>query len=317
MQIFLSSTCYDLIDLRSELEIFFRDAGANPIMSDSLTSDFVVMPDRNSIETCLANVRNCDHFVIILSNRYGPTLEKLGFESISATHLEYREALQLNKPIHMYVRDKLEADYNIWRKNRSNSELELTWCKDRKNWKIYELLEEHRNRAEKTQNNWTWVFRNSMELKRRLELDFQEVFARVVANRLMENGRVPFLEIRGEITGMQDQFVLFNLLIRNVGEVVALAPVIKINGTVNTWTIRSLQPGEQHTIAAKWFVETGSLLKLSSSLSYDILEGHRFVDEGVLTFRFLQFQGEEIGLRYQLDKRRYLGASSENLLLQT
>ena len=92
MRIFISSTCYDLVDLRAELETFFKNAGMEPVLSDSLTSDFQVSPDANSIETCLANVRTCDQFIIILSNRYGPTLGKAGHVDVSATHLEYLEA---------------------------------------------------------------------------------------------------------------------------------------------------------------------------------------------------------------------------------
>ena len=71
MRVFISSTCYDLIDLRAELEAFFRSAGIEPIMSDSLDSEFQVLQRQNSIETCLANVREADVFVIILSSRYG------------------------------------------------------------------------------------------------------------------------------------------------------------------------------------------------------------------------------------------------------
>ena len=50
MNVFISSTCYDLIDLRSELEDFFRQSGLIPVLSDSLSSEFQVLPDRNSID---------------------------------------------------------------------------------------------------------------------------------------------------------------------------------------------------------------------------------------------------------------------------
>src|SRR5262249_10183540 len=111
MRVFISSTCYDLIDLRAELEVLFDEAGVTSLLSDSLTSDFQVLPDRNSIETCLENVRQCDVFLIILSSRYGRSLAKAGFDDVSATHLEYREARKHKKPIWMYARDRLMGDY--------------------------------------------------------------------------------------------------------------------------------------------------------------------------------------------------------------
>src|SRR5260370_30298199 len=107
MRVFICSTCYDLLDIRAELEELFRTGGIVPILSDSMSSDFQVRPDQNSIETCLANVRSCDEFVIILSARYGPSLASAGFDDISATHLEYREAVVAGKSIRMYVREPL------------------------------------------------------------------------------------------------------------------------------------------------------------------------------------------------------------------
>ena len=106
MRVFISSTCYGLIDLRAELETLFRQADVTSILSDSLTSEFQILPDRNSVETCLANVRTCDACVIILSNRYGPSLLNVGFDDVSATHLEYRGAVHREIPTGMYARDR-------------------------------------------------------------------------------------------------------------------------------------------------------------------------------------------------------------------
>jgi hypothetical protein len=36
MRVFVCSTCFDLIDLRAELEHFFREAGMEPVLSDSM-----------------------------------------------------------------------------------------------------------------------------------------------------------------------------------------------------------------------------------------------------------------------------------------
>ena len=77
--VFVSSTVYDLLDLRAEVERHLRDLGLVPLLSDSATSGFEVAPNSNSIESCLANVRNADHFVCILSQRYGPSLKDAGY----------------------------------------------------------------------------------------------------------------------------------------------------------------------------------------------------------------------------------------------
>jgi hypothetical protein len=190
MHVFVSSTCYDLLDLRAELQTTLTEAGMTPVLSDRMDSGFKVVPDANSIETCLANVRACDAFIIVLSRRYGPTLEVAGYAGLSATHVEYQEAVRLGKRIHMYVRDRLEADFTVWKKNREHREkLSFPWCED---GKLFDLIGEHRKLTdERSQSNWLWTFRDSVELKARLRADFRQEFDATTINRLRDLGRVP------------------------------------------------------------------------------------------------------------------------------
>jgi hypothetical protein len=172
MKVFVSSTVYDLLDIRAEIESLLRELGICPIMSDSKLTDFKVAPDANSIETCLLNVESSDAVIVILDQRYGASLGKVGFDDISATHLEYRHARTLQKPIYFYVRDRLEADHNIHRKN-SIQEIEFSWVspKDRP---LFSFLEEHRslNRG-KGENNWLTLFTDSRDLKESLRRQFE------------------------------------------------------------------------------------------------------------------------------------------------
>ncbi|MBI3415141.1 MAG: DUF4062 domain-containing protein [Verrucomicrobia bacterium] len=316
MRVFISSTCYDLIDLRAEVESFFQQAGVTPILSDSLTSEFQVMPDRNSVETCLANVRTSDAFIIILSNRYGPSLANAGFADISATHLEYREAVHRQIPTRMYVRDRLEADYNIWRKNHASHDLQLAWCKDTKDRKLFELLEEHRPLEQgKQQTNWYWLFRDSVELKQRLALDFKETFTRVAADRLFGAGRLPHLEVGGRITGRDSQWIQMEIHVRNIGKAVAVTPELQFED--RTYQFSSLAEQEKPTFHWQCLApRTGSILNqaVPTRLNYSTLEGHKFVDEGSLTIYCELRTPEHLMVRYALKKRQYLGCHTEMLL---
>lgn len=71
MKIFISSTVYDLIDIRAEISALFELFGIASILSDDKLSDFQVRPDRNSIETCLVNVEKSDDVIVILDQRHG------------------------------------------------------------------------------------------------------------------------------------------------------------------------------------------------------------------------------------------------------
>ena len=50
--IFLSSTCYDLADLRSVLINSLTAEGFATIASDVASSDFTLFPRQNSVEIC-------------------------------------------------------------------------------------------------------------------------------------------------------------------------------------------------------------------------------------------------------------------------
>jgi hypothetical protein len=72
-------------------------------------------------------VWKCPVFICVLLQSYGPRLRGVGFDDVSATHLEYRTAREAKSAIHFYLRDRLLGEYEIWRKNRSNGDLKFPW----------------------------------------------------------------------------------------------------------------------------------------------------------------------------------------------
>jgi uncharacterized protein DUF4062 len=196
--VFVSSTCYDLIDLRAELETFLKDLGFLPIMSDRTSSEFEVPTDRNSIDACLVNVQKCETFICVLSQRYGPRLGKHGFLNISATHLEYQAARQAGRSIYLYARDRLCADYSVWRQNRKKvSSLKFPWVgNDKNDLGLFDLLEDHRKLASKSKTtNWLWSFRDSIELKARIGLDLRKQSRALLLRSLLARQDVPAISV--------------------------------------------------------------------------------------------------------------------------
>ncbi len=51
LNIFVSSTCYDLSQLRTNIYDFIIDSGHNPILSEF--NSFPVSPDLNAVENCI------------------------------------------------------------------------------------------------------------------------------------------------------------------------------------------------------------------------------------------------------------------------
>ncbi len=166
MRVFISSTAYDLLDLRAELALGLSELGISPILSDDKLSDFRVEPNANSIETCLTNLRSCDEVLVLLDRRYGPSLAKAGFDDLSATHLEYRTARDKGIPVRFYVRDRTVGEYATWKKNGRSENVKFEWVEAQNDRRIFGLLEEHSKlHASSPVSNWFDTFINSLDLK--------------------------------------------------------------------------------------------------------------------------------------------------------
>lgn len=104
--IFISSTCYDLKQIRSDIEAFIvDDLGYTPLLSESAL--FPIEPNLDTISNCRHVVQNdADVLVLIIGCRYGyvpPTAKQ------SVTNLEYLTAREKGIPIFVYV-DKAILD---------------------------------------------------------------------------------------------------------------------------------------------------------------------------------------------------------------
>lgn len=103
LRVFVSSTCYDLKQIRRDLEQFIESMGFEPVMSDS---KHVAIPSGlSSLEACKWLVSISDVFVLVIGGRYG-SMDKQSGKSI--TNIEYETAYEMGKPIYAFV------DCDVW-----------------------------------------------------------------------------------------------------------------------------------------------------------------------------------------------------------
>jgi len=239
MKVFLSSTIYDLIDIRAEISDLLRSLNISPILSDDKLSDFAIGFDANSIATCLINVEQSDEIIVILDRRYGPSLEKAGYENISATHLEYKHAVEHKKPIHFFVRDRTEADYAIWNKNGRREDTKLTWV-TKENFALFPFLDEHRKLAKtSTRSNWVTTFSSITDLKASIRKHFEK---RIRSERLIDaiyEGRFPIFQVE-----LRTEHVIFN----NVDGLKLNSDVKNIGGTA-AFNFQIFWEGEENELS--------------------------------------------------------------------
>jgi uncharacterized protein YjbI with pentapeptide repeats len=115
-KIFLSSTCFDLIDLRAELKSALSDSGY--IVYASETPDFPVDPKLSTHDNCLKVVKECDIYLLIIHTKYGSPYrgntrikhpDELVGASLSVTFAEYLTALAAGLEVRIWVRDFIWA----------------------------------------------------------------------------------------------------------------------------------------------------------------------------------------------------------------
>ncbi|MEI7911225.1 MAG: DUF4062 domain-containing protein [Verrucomicrobiota bacterium] len=112
-RIFLSSTCFDLNDVRSSLSTFLTGYGFEVLNSQD-TKVFGVNPGTHSHTACLDEVENSDYLVLIVGGRAGsPYVRSLA----TITNEEFNRAQQLKIPVIAFVRRSVFESMNLYKKN--------------------------------------------------------------------------------------------------------------------------------------------------------------------------------------------------------
>ena len=137
LKVFVSSTCYDLSILRSQLRLFIQNIGHEPTMSDY--NDLLYDPRVHTHTSCVDEVASCDAVVLIVGSRFGgksvpEALSKLDFdrlfnesksieslkvkENLSVTQLEILKAVESDIPVFTFIDEGVWHDHALYEKNK-------------------------------------------------------------------------------------------------------------------------------------------------------------------------------------------------------
>jgi hypothetical protein len=120
LQVFVSSTCYNLRDLRAAIRAWLKQLGLTPLMSDE--GGFPHIDGMPPYATCLRALEECPLVIVVIDRRYGMSFQDWGpypqFAGCSPTHAELRHALERGKRVLVYVHDDVWNFYEVWHRNR-------------------------------------------------------------------------------------------------------------------------------------------------------------------------------------------------------
>jgi hypothetical protein len=149
--IFISSTDYNLKDLRAELARFLETSGYKPILS-SAEGFPDSSPTLEPWESCLPALEHSFVMSLIIDGRYGDTLDWPNFNDffdnrkVSPTHGEYIFAHKTKKRMLVFIRKELMAYYQSYRtvlKNEKAKEKDETKLRDKIKSVLAPTLPEH------------------------------------------------------------------------------------------------------------------------------------------------------------------------------
>lgn len=113
-RIFVSSTCYDLGQLRENLRDTINQLGHKPLLSEY--SSFPIYPELGAVENCKKNVSdNTDIFILIVGGRRGSLDTETGKP---VTNIEYNTAKQNGIEAFIFVQKDVMNLLPVWEKNQ-------------------------------------------------------------------------------------------------------------------------------------------------------------------------------------------------------
>lgn len=169
-KVFISSTAYDLIDLRAEVVEALTQWGFITINHES--PNFPVPQGIGSHDICLEAVKHCDIFLLIIDKRYGSFYkgdynEYKSKKNWSITRCEADFAFRLNKGHYTFVRTPIfyeRTSYSNHIKEKGNSEHFVPTHAAK--IEVLEFLDDiHKRLLADRKDNWITSFSHSVELK--------------------------------------------------------------------------------------------------------------------------------------------------------
>jgi hypothetical protein len=166
-RIFISSTFYDLRQVRTDLERFIREIGYEPIQHER---GQIPYGSQEKLESyCYKEISQVDIVVNIVGGRFGSGSFE---EAYSISQMELKTALKLNKQSYTFVDSAVMAEYRMYLKNKDVPGIRYVAADDDR---IFRFIEEMQALP---RNNQVIEFRQAEEIASHLREQWAGLFQR-------------------------------------------------------------------------------------------------------------------------------------------
>lgn len=118
-RVFVSSTCYDLGEIRDGLVSFITSYSYEPVLSER--GDIFYHPDFHTHESCIQEIDNCQLFILIIGGRFGG--HHIIDRKKSIVNAEYEAARHCAIPVFSFVKREVLEDLRLYEKNKANKDI--------------------------------------------------------------------------------------------------------------------------------------------------------------------------------------------------
>ncbi|GAB2848265.1 DUF4062 domain-containing protein [Hymenobacter ruber] len=177
LNVFVSSTCYDLSQIRADLSDFIESSGHTPVLSEF--DNFPINPQDSTVKNCINAVKeNADVLVLIVGSRYGYIIET----GKSITNTEFLTAKQKGIPVFVFVDKKTISALSFWKANK-----DADFSKFVHSTKIFEFVSDIRDNSQL----WTFEFEKAQDIVSILKIQFSYLFKNALRIRSKYERQVP------------------------------------------------------------------------------------------------------------------------------
>lgn len=133
-RIFVSSTYYDLKNIRADLERFIKDQGYEPVLNEK--GHIPYGSQKKLEEYCYKEIELCDILVSIIGGRFGSESRESQY---SISNLELKNAIDLGRQIYIFVEKSVLSEYTTYKVNQENAEMNYASVDD---VRVFKFLDE-------------------------------------------------------------------------------------------------------------------------------------------------------------------------------
>ena len=176
-RVFISSTFYDLRQIRADIDQFLRGLGYDAIRNEEGSIPYG--KDERLEEYCIQEVRHSDIFISIIGGRFGSeskdeaSIEKY-IQKSSISQRELRTAIDNQKQVYIFIDKNVSAEYQTYLLNKGNTNVNYKFVDDQR---IYSFIEEIKNLGI---NNNIKDFETSEDITSYLREQFAGLFQRFI-----------------------------------------------------------------------------------------------------------------------------------------